>query len=239
MADAPAIAIAGLRFRWPGARADCLAISSLEIARGDCVFVHGPSGCGKSTLLSLLAGVLAPTHGELHVLGRDLARLSASARDRLRADHIGYLFQQFNLLPYLSAIDNVMLPVRMSALRRSRVERDGTVLSRAQSLLSAMGLQAYDWNQRAAELSVGQQQRVAAARALIGDPELVIADEPTSALDTARRDEFMDLLITACRGSGSTLIFVSHDTSLARRFDISLNMTIVNEARILAAEAVA
>ncbi|MES2957018.1 MAG: ABC transporter ATP-binding protein [Pseudomonadota bacterium] len=234
-----AIDASGLRFRWPGAAADCLSITSLKVERGACVFVYGPSGCGKSTLLSLLAGVLSPTQGELRVLGHDLGRMSAPGRDRLRADTIGYLFQQFNLLPYLSAIDNVMLPTRLSALRRTKAERSGTALSRGQALLSAMGLGAREWGQRAAALSVGQQQRVAAARALIGDPALVIADEPTSALDATRRDEFMDLLITACHGAGSTLVFVSHDTALARRFDISLELPALNAAPAAAQEAIA
>src|SRR6186713_2140092 len=117
MSEPPAVAATGLRFRWPGAAGDCLLLPSLVIESGACVFVHGPSGSGKSTLLSLLAGVLQPTGGELRVLGHDFSRLKPVALDRLRVDHIGYLFQQFNLLPYLSAIDNVMLPLRLSVAR--------------------------------------------------------------------------------------------------------------------------
>ncbi|HEY6087293.1 MAG TPA: ABC transporter ATP-binding protein [Burkholderiaceae bacterium] len=231
MSEPPAVAAAGLRFRWPGAVIDCLVLPSLRIERGACVFVHGPSGSGKSTLLSLLAGVLQPTGGDLRVLGHDFSRQKPVALDRLRADHIGYLFQQFNLLPYLSAIDNVMLPLRLSVARRREAERWGAGLSHARTLLASMGLGPDEWQQRAGTLSVGQQQRVAAARALVGRPALVIADEPTSALDSERRDEFLDLLLTACREAASTLVFVSHDLTLAQRFDVVLNLPALNEAR--------
>jgi putative ABC transport system ATP-binding protein len=130
---------------------------------------------------------------------------------------VGVVFQQFNLLPYLTVLDNVLLPCRFSALRASRCV--GGPAAAAQALLQRSGLPAALWPRRADALSVGQQQRVAAARALIGGPELVIADEPTSALDAALRDDFMALLMDACAAAGSTLIFVSHDERLAARFD--------------------
>ncbi len=216
-----------LRYAWPGTGSDTLDIPALHIAAGESVFVHGPSGCGKSTLLGLLAGVLVPTAGEVKLLDRPWSTLPGAARDRLRADHVGYVFQQFNLLPYLSVLDNVRLPCRFSA---RRAQRAGDVDAQARELLAQVGLQADHWGRRADALSVGQQQRVAAARALIGRPELVIADEPTSALDAALRDSFMALLLGQCRSAGSTLVFVSHDDRLAAAFDRRLSLPQLNRA---------
>ena len=216
-----------LRFAWPRAPRDTLAIDSLHIAAGQTVFLHGPSGCGKSTLLGLLAGVLVPTAGEVRLLGQPWSTLGGAARDRLRADHVGYIFQQFNLLPYLSVLDNVRLPCRFSA---RRAQRAGDVTARAHELLTQIGLPEDHWPRRADELSVGQQQRVAAARALIGTPELVIADEPTSALDADLRDAFMSVLLAQCRAAGSTLVFVSHDERLAAPFDQRLSLPQLNHA---------
>ena len=221
------IEIADLRFRWPGAAADCLYIDTLAIEAGSTVFLYGPSGCGKSTLLGLLAGVLVPSGGQVNLLGRDWAAMSGARRDAFRADHVGYIFQQFNLLPYLSVLDNVLLPCRFSARRGARA---GAVVAAAESLLARVGLARPLWSRSAAQLSVGQQQRVAAARALIGTPELVIADEPTSALDATLRDGFMDLLLGECRAAGSTLVFVSHDERLAPRFDRQLSLMAINRA---------
>jgi putative ABC transport system ATP-binding protein len=224
---------AALRFRWPGSREDCLVIDSLHIGAGRSVFLHGPSGSGKSTLLGLLAGVLLPREGQISLLGRDWASLSGARRDAFRADHVGYIFQQFNLLPYLSVLDNVLLPCRFSALRRQRAEAAaGTARASAEALLEQVVLGAALWARPAAQLSVGQQQRVAAARALIGQPELVIADEPTSALDAALRDSFMALLLQQCRDAGSTLVFVSHDERLAAAFDETLALAQVNRAAL-------
>jgi len=225
------IEIENLRFAWPRAGQDCVAIDRLSIAAGSTLFLYGPSGGGKSTLLGLLAGVLVPREGRVGLLGTDWSGLSGARRDALRADHVGYIFQQFNLLPYLSVLDNVLLPCRFSRLRRERaVQRSGSMQADAGSLLSHVGLAAQLWKRRAAELSVGQQQRVAAARALVGSPELVIADEPTSALDAPLRDGFMDVLLGECRSAGSTLVFVSHDERLAARFDAQLSLASINHA---------
>lgn len=223
------IAIRDLRYRWPKAAADCLAVDRLELAAGETLFLHGPSGSGKSTLLGLLAGVLLPYRGEVAVKGTAWSKLSAVRRDGYRADHVGYVFQQFNLLTYLSVRDNVMLPCRFSAERRRRATEGGTTLaSVADGLLEAVGLAADSWQRPAATLSVGQQQRVAAARALIGRPEVVIADEPTSALDAPLRDSFMTLLLERCRNADTTLVFVSHDERLAARFDRNLSLADIN-----------
>ena len=225
--------IEGLSFRWPGTADDTLVLPRLAIAAGRSVFLHGPSGCGKSTLLGLMAGVLVAGPGQVKLLGQDWAALPGGVRDARRADHVGVVFQQFNLLPYLSVLDNVLLACRFSARRAARCEAGPRAA--AQSLLERVGLPAALWRRRANELSVGQQQRVAAARALIGRPELVIADEPTSALDAALRDAFMALLRAECAAGGSTLVFVSHDERLAASFDDRLSLPALNEAVVAAA----
>lgn len=214
------IDIEPLRFAWNPASPPTLTLGRLHLAPGQTVFLHGPSGCGKSTLLGLLAGVLSPQQGRVSLLGQDWAALNAGERDAFRADHVGVIFQQFNLLPYLSVLDNVTLPCRFSALRRARCLVGGGPEASAQSWLQRMALPAQLWGRRADALSVGQQQRVAAARALIGQPELILADEPTSALDVALRHDFMDLLLQAARDAGSTLVCVSHDEQQATRFDV-------------------
>ena len=225
------ILIEQLRFAWPNDQADCLALDRLEVPVGKTLFLHGPSGSGKSTLLGLLAGVLLARQGTVQLLGVNWAALPASRRDARRADHVGYIFQQFNLLPYLNALDNVLLPCRFSQLRRTRAAaQSGSALSSAQSLLQRVGLNSNTWARPAAQLSVGQQQRVAAARALIGAPEIVIADEPTSALDTELRDSFMALLLAECRAAGSSLVFVSHDRQLAAQFDMVVSLAQLNKA---------
>jgi putative ABC transport system ATP-binding protein len=232
----PVLALEDLRFRWPEAGGDVLAIDRFGIGSGERVLLRGDSGCGKSTLLSLAAGVLLPQSGQVRLLGRDWRGLSAGRRDRVRADHIGYIFQQFNLLPYLSVLDNVLLPCRFSRLRaqRSGTTRD-RIRAEAQSLLTELQLETSAWQRPAAELSVGQQQRVAAARALIGRPELVIADEPTSALDETRRDAFMALLVRVCGEAGSALLFVSHDARLAVHFERVIDLPTINRAAQLPA----
>ena len=207
------LSIRELQYAWPGASDPCLEIERLDIAAGRTVFLHGPSGCGKSTLLGLMAGVLVARKGRVDLLGQDWAALRGGARDARRAEHVGVIFQQFNLLPYVSVLDNVLLPCRFSAARSRRCA-DGPVAA-AHALLQRVALPPSLWPRRADALSVGQQQRVAAARALIGRPELVIADEPTSALDAARQAAFLDLLARECALAGSTLIFVSHDARLA------------------------
>ena len=223
------IALRDVRFAWPRASYDCVAIDALDVPAGRTLFLHGPSGGGKSTLLGLLAGVLLPRAGSVSLMGTAWSSLSGARRDAFRADHVGYIFQQFNLLPYLSVLDNVLLPCRFSALRRTRAQGDGlSATAAAQQLLRQVGLQPTLWSRPASQLSVGQQQRVAAARALIGRPEVVIADEPTSALDAALRDDFMDLLLGECRAAGSTLVFVSHDERLAARFDARLSLADIN-----------
>jgi putative ABC transport system ATP-binding protein len=213
--------VQGLRFRWPRAQADTLAIEHFGMQRGETVFLRGPSGSGKSTLLSLLAGVLLASEGRVALMGRDWRAMSAAARDAWRAEHVGYIFQQFNLLPYRSALENALLPLRFSPARAARAP---DAKAQAALMFEQMGLAGADWLRPAGELSVGQQQRVAAVRALIGAPALVVADEPTSALDEPLRDQFMALLLGAVRQTGSGLLFVSHDARLGPHFDRQLDL---------------
>jgi putative ABC transport system ATP-binding protein len=225
------IELSELGFAWPG-QPELLDIPAFSLQSGESLFLKGPSGSGKTTLLGLLGGVQKPARGHIRLLGTDLSQLSAGARDHFRVDHTGYIFQQFNLLPFLSVRENVELPCHFSKLRRQRAQqRHGSVPQAATTLLAHLGLQdAQLLSRRADALSIGQQQRVAAARALIGQPELVIADEPTSALDTDAREAFLQLLFAECREAGSSLLFVSHDQSLAPLFDRSLSLAELNRA---------
>ncbi len=228
------IDIEPLRYAWTPGGHDTLTLGRLQVSTGQTVFLHGPSGCGKSTLLGLLAGVLTPHQGRVSLLGQDWAALKAGQRDAFRADHVGVMFQQFNLLPFLSVLDNVTLPCRFSALRRARCQAAGGPEATAQSWLQRMGLPETLWSRRANALSVGQQQRVAAARALMGQPELILADEPTSALDAALRQGFMDLLLQATRDAGSTLVCVSHDEQQAVRFEVQWSLPALQQAGVSA-----
>ncbi|MFZ2301285.1 MAG: ATP-binding cassette domain-containing protein [Gallionella sp.] len=226
------IRIENLSFRYPQADSACLDIRELQADAGDRIFIYGPSGSGKSTLLGLLGGVLTPERGTISLLGHELTAMSPSARDRLRADHIGFVFQQFNLIPYLSVTDNVLLSCRFSARRRSRALASGNTLhDEAARLLGHLDIAPELRHRPVTQLSVGQQQRVAAARALIGRPEIVIADEPTSALDAERQTAFLDLLSRECIAADATLLFVSHDRRLASGFTREIALPSLNRAQ--------
>ncbi|MEY2781335.1 MAG: hypothetical protein RL307_1039 [Pseudomonadota bacterium] len=211
-----AIELSGVKFSWAGQSGWVLDIPSWQVATGERIFLHGPSGCGKSTLLTLLGAVVMPKQGKVKVLGQDLCELSPSQRDRFRGEQIGFIFQQFNLLPWLSGLDNVLLALQWNYARRQRI---ADANRSAKEGLEALGLSEHEWLRPAGQLSVGQQQRVAAARALFGNPPLIIADEPTSALDAAHQDLFIELLDQACKAQKSTLVFVSHDERLSSHFD--------------------
>lgn len=191
-----------------------LNINSWKVAAGEQVFVHGPSGGGKSTLLNLLSGMLQADTGEVSVMGQRLDKISSRQRDRFRADHIGYIFQQFNLIPYLDAIDNIKLAHQFAKENTSSSLEDDI-----KSLLSSFYIDPADWQKPVAKLSIGQQQRIAIARAMVNKPELLIADEPTSSLDQNNRDNFMKELMAMVSEHNTTLLFVSHDMSLAKHFN--------------------
>ena len=208
-----AIDLQNLQFCYPEAPDKMvLNIPHWTVSKGEQVFVHGPSGGGKSTLLNLLSGVLRAHHGEISVLDERLDQLNNRQRDRFRANHIGYVFQQFNLIPYLDAMENIRLAAHFSAHKRQSLGDE------IEELLSTLSIAPADWRKPTAKLSIGQQQRVAIARALINKPQLLIADEPSSSLDSSNRDKFMALLMSMMANDNITLVFVSHDMSLSQYF---------------------
>lgn len=229
------ISLDSLCFRWPSDERNVIDIPFMAVKSGERLFIKGESGSGKTTLLSIIGGIHQANEGNVHVLGKNLSGMKDSQRDHFRSDHIGFIFQLFNLIPYLSVLDNIVLPCKFSKLRKSRaLERSSSLQEEALRLLSHLQLDAPDMIQKPVnELSVGQQQRVAAARALIGSPELVIADEPTSALDADVRERFITLLLDECQLSGATLVFVSHDQQLEGLFDRSIHLSELNKASAL------
>jgi putative ABC transport system ATP-binding protein len=225
--NTPAIELQAVEFSWKG-QERLLDVERFTVERGERVFLKGPSGSGKSTLLGLIGGVLTPQSGNLSLIGTRLNDLDASGRDRFRGEHLGFIFQMFNLIPYLTVRENVLLPLQFSSARRQRLA-DLAPRAEALRLLGALGLVGQGLLERpVTQLSIGQQQRVAAARALIGRPDIVVADEPTSALDADTRTGFLELLMNECRAFEITLLFVSHDSSLSGRFDRALAMSDIN-----------
>ncbi len=214
---AKAIDLNNLTFRYHKNQKTIVDISHFTLEQGQRTFLHGPSGSGKSTLLNLLSGVLRPTSGQLDVLGQRFTDMSARAIDHFRARHMGVIFQQFNLIPYLSVRENVMLAEYFAGNPHSDHELN--------DIFEGLKLSTKLLSERADSLSIGQQQRIAIARALVNAPKLIIADEPTSALDEGTTSEFMSLLIACCEAQNSALLFVSHDSRLAYHFDNQISMT--------------
>ena len=221
MTKAPILELCDIRFGWPGRLPFSLSLPKLAVAPGETVLLLGESGSGKSTLLSLVCGTVLAQYGAVRVAGSELAQMPGGARDQFRAEHFGVIFQQFNLLPFGTVLDNILLPLRFAPTRRARVG-DGRI--EATHICTALGLPPSVVSARAASLSVGQQQRVAVARALIGHPPIILADEPTSALDEASQATFLDLLFAQVKANETTLLMVSHDARLAERFDRCLRI---------------
>ena len=230
--ERPAVELGGVRFHWGRGSGFALEVPQFRVARRESVLLVGESGSGKSTLLSLICGIVTAQSGQVTVRGTDLATLRAGARDRFRAEQIGVIFQQFNLLPYGSVADNILLPLSFAPERRRRA---GDARAGAEHLCKALGLPTELLASPAWRLSVGQQQRVAVARALIGRPPLIVADEPTSALDAATQDNFLGLLFEQTSEAGSALLMVSHDERLAPRFDRVLRLEDIAHAERAAA----
>ena len=221
-----AIELEKIAYTWPGSDRAALNITSWKLMEGERVFLYGASGSGKSTLLNLLAGILQPQQGLVRVLGQELGQMGARARDAFRARHMGFIFQQFNLLPYLTVETNIQL-----ALHFGR-SVDKNIRHSIEELMQQLSLPADLLNRQASQLSVGQQQRVAMVRALINHPQIIIADEPTSALDSDSRDEFIELLLKCASINQSSVVFVSHDVTLANHFDKRININDINSAQV-------
>lgn len=214
-----AIHINQLYYKYHKADKTSFYIPTWQVKQGEQVFLHGESGSGKTTLLNLLVGVLTPQSGNVTLLEQAFSTLSSKKRDKFRAQNIGVVFQQFNLIPYLSVLKNIQLASYFAKTSNTQIEQE------ASALLLALKLPTTILQKAANTLSVGQQQRVAIARALINKPKLLLVDEPTSALDAASRDAFMTLLIDLCKQHSITLVFVSHDMHLQQFFERSVNVT--------------
>jgi putative ABC transport system ATP-binding protein len=219
---ADAISLSHLGYSYPGDQSPVLNIPAWRVERNEYVFLQGESGSGKSTLLSLLAGLSVPTQGSLQILGDDIAKLSTRQRDRFRAANLGVVFQQFNLIPYLSALDNILLAARFGSATTAGARQ------RATTLLERMNLQSALHHRPASQMSIGQQQRVAIVRALINTPSLLLVDEPTSALDHANRDAFLALLFDVLSDQECAMVFVSHDPALGASFDTQVKISELN-----------
>ena len=226
--NAETIRLDSVRFYWSKNKDFKIFIPELKISEGEKVLLLGESGSGKTTLLSLVSGFLSPISGDIYLNEKNINSLSARSRDQYRSDNIGIIFQQFNLLPYANVIDNVILPLYFSKVRASKIINQKET---AVNLCKSLRLPDTVTDMQANNLSVGQQQRVAVARALIGNPSLVIADEPTSSLDSDAQNIFLDLMFAQIEKNNSSLLMVSHDTSLSSYFDrvIDINEILVRE----------
>ena len=218
-----AIKLHNLNYTFQGSSLPVLSIPAWQVARNERVFLQGESGSGKSTLLGLLAGLQLPTLGEVEILGARMSALGAGARDRFRAKHLGVVFQQFNLIPNLSALENVLLAAQFGTSDRRGARQ------RAIELLESVNLPSSLHDRKAAALSIGQQQRVAIVRALINEPSLLLVDEPTSALDHNNRDAFLALLFDMLADVDCAMVFVSHDPTIGRLFDTHVRLAELNQ----------
>jgi putative ABC transport system ATP-binding protein len=221
------ISLQNIEFSYNSQAKKVLDIKSFSINKGEKVFLYGPSGCGKTTFLEVIAGVLVPQSGTFSFLNQDIVKMNSGERDQMRAAHIGYIFQSFNLIPYLSVEENIVLPLYLSSDRRKKVSKksESEEIRRICEQLGILDL----ISRPVTELSVGQQQRVAVARALLGKPELILADEPTSALDQDHREKFISLLFDVCKKQDTTVLFVSHDRSLLGLFDRAVSLQDINQ----------
>ena len=215
-----ALELQNIEFSWPQQAKPLFAIAELTLQQGETLFIGGPSGCGKTSLLSLITGIQVAQHGTCRVLGTTMNRLSPSDRDLFRGEHLGLIFQQFNLLPFLTVQENIELPSKLFDRRfKKSTQLFGSVQAHVDRLCDALHLEPALRHRRANLLSVGEQQRVAAARALLGCPSLIVADEPTSALDEDNKIDFLNLLLSTASAQNTSVITVSHDMRIASKFD--------------------
>lgn len=210
-----------------------LDIKTFQLKKAEKVFLYGPSGCGKSTFLGIIAGVLSAQKGLVNVFEHDFSQLSATKRDKIRGEKIGYIFQMFNLIPYLSVMENILLPCTLNADRRKKFKSEEELTEKAYELCQKFKIESLLKN-KVTEISIGQQQRVAAARALLGNPELIIADEPTSALDADLQEIFLENLLSQCESQQAALLFVSHDKRFASAFHREVSLPNMNMQNVTA-----
>jgi len=217
-----------VKFRYSSeSSSQVLHLPSWNVRAGESVLLIGSSGSGKSTLLNLLSGILTPDEGRITVAGQALESLTDRQRDRFRATKIGYVAQSFNLIPYLSAIDNIKLSQYFGKTSDAQANN-----LNIEPLLLELNISQSQWHKPVNQLSIGQQQRIAIARAIVNKPKLLIADEPTSALDEVNRDRFMSILMETADTHNMTLVFVSHDLSLNAYFDRIDSMSDINEVEV-------
>jgi putative ABC transport system ATP-binding protein len=230
-----ALELRQIEFAWPNQTKPLFVIPELSLQQGQTLFIGGPSGSGKSSLLSLIAGIQLPRKGSCQVLGTSLKQLSASERDRFRGEHLGLIFQQFNLLPFLTVEENIELPSKLFASRLQKsTQLFGSVKRHIDTLCTELHLQPSLRRRQARLLSVGEQQRVAAARALLGCPALIVADEPTSALDEDNKLDFLNLLLSTASAQNTSVVTVSHDMRIASNFDHVFQMPKMESSHVLA-----
>ena len=218
--------VQNLKFKYSGQDSLVLDIPFFEIKPNEKIFLFGSSGCGKTTFLEALAGVITPSQGDVIIAGENLTNLSMPQKDRLRGLQLGYIFQNFNLIPYLSVKENILLPLqlipeKLKEISLNQRDEDLTMICSKLGILDLL-------DKNVTALSVGQQQRVAAARSLIGRPKLILADEPTSALDFDHREKFIQLLFELADRHQTALLFVSHDRTLQNLFDRAVQFDQIN-----------
>ena len=218
----------GLKYLYKNGKT--IEFPDIEIETGQRLLISGFSGCGKTTLLSLIAGALRLQEGSINFNDNDYSDMSSMSLDKFRADHIGYIFQTLNLIPFLNVSENIALGIKFSKNRKSKVSDMHQEIER---LISSLGLEKEILNIAIDNLSVGQQQRVAVARALLGKPDLILADEPTSALDNDTTKKFLDEVMNTFDPSHQAIIMVSHDLSIAPYFDTVLDFNKHNAHSII------
>ena len=230
MSEQLAIDIKNLKLAFDGH--NCIDIPSLQIHNGDAVMLFGENGSGKTTLMKLLSGLLEPDSGSVHILGRNLTNMKRREKDHFRADQVGYIFQSLHLMPYLTALENILLPCGFSSRKKQIV--DGAELSReyeAYQLMARLKLEDPSrLRHKTEQLSKGLQQRIAVARALIGNPSLILADEPASTMGSYSQRLVYELLIEHARETNATLICITHNKEANPLFEHHLNMKDINRS---------